>query len=220
MHQNSTIPYSAPENLPTEQSPPPKPSRSRDGWKGIASTVLILIAAPLVALFLTSFVFQSYEVDGPSMETTLQNRDRLIVWKLPLSFAHFRGKSYQPTRGDIVIFVKRGITEPGSPAGEKQLIKRVIAVPGERVVVQDGVMTVYNSEHPEGFNPDSLGDHGSLVQPTPGTVDITVAPGEVFVCGDNRSNSLDSRTFGSISTDDIVGELAFRIFPFNKFKNF
>src|SRR5687768_4586298 len=84
---------------------PPK----REGWKSAASTILILIIAPLIALFLVSFVFQSYEVDGPSMEQTLQNRDRLIVWKVPRTIARMTNKAFIPGRGEIVIFIKHGI---------------------------------------------------------------------------------------------------------------
>src|SRR3989344_8382668 len=81
----------------------PKPS---GGWRSVASTLGILIAAPIIALALTAFVFQSYEVDGPSMETTLQNSDRLIVWKLQRSIARLTKKDPIPHRYDVVIFVK------------------------------------------------------------------------------------------------------------------
>ncbi len=152
------------------------------------------------------------------METTLQNQDRLIVWKVPRTIARLNDHAYIPLRGDIVIFVKRGIAE-GVGIRDKQLIKRVIARPGERVVVSNGAITVYNKEHPDGFNPDTSGTY-KIQQTTMGDVDIVVPEGEVFVCGDNRGNSLDSRTFGPVPADDIVGKLTFRIFPFNKAKSF
>ncbi|MGH9857404.1 MAG: signal peptidase I, partial [Acidobacteriota bacterium] len=107
-----------------------------------------------------------------------------------------------------------------SGSSDKQLIKRVIAVPGERVVVQDGEVTIYNTKHPEGFNPDTSGIYSDKTLPTNGGLDMIIPNGEVFVLGDNRSNSLDSRSFGTISANDIVGVLAFRIFPFNKAKGF
>ena len=192
----------------------------RDGLKSILSTVAILIAAPLTALFLTSFVFQSYEVDGPSMETTLQNHDRLIVWKLPRTVERVTNHKWMPARGEIVIFVKRGLY--GDEGQQKQLIKRVVGLPGDRVVVRDGTITIYNDAHPDGFNPDiepSLGETG-IASFTNGSVDLVVPQGEVFVCGDNRQNSLDSRAFGTVPVTDLVGELAFRILPINQFKSF
>ncbi|MBI3624391.1 signal peptidase I [Candidatus Saccharibacteria bacterium] len=191
----------------------------KEGWRSIISTILILIAAPLVALVLIGYVFQSYEVDGPSMETTLYNHDRLIVDKIPRTLARLTGHAYIPKRGDIIIFVKRGLFEFGS-ADNKQLIKRVIGLPGERVVVTNGVLTVYNNQHPKGFQPDLDPRYSSMIKTTPGSVDLTVGKDEVFVCGDNRTNSLDSRYFGTIPVGNIVGKLAFRIFPINKAESF
>jgi signal peptidase I len=209
---------SAPANN-SAPAPPPRSQRSKEDWRSIFSTILILIVAPLIALFLTAFVFQSYEVDGPSMETTLQHKDRLIVWKVPRTVARVTNNYFIPGRGEIIVFVKRGISDYSSQ-GDKQLIKRVVATPGERVVVRDGEVTVYNPDHPEGFNPDVSGGYSTEPRPTLGTVDMVVQEGEVFVLGDNRANSLDSRSFGTVSAEDIVGVLAFRVFPFNKAKSF
>ena len=191
----------------------------RDTLKSVLSTLAILIAAPLTALFLTTFVFQSYEVDGPSMESTLQNRDRLIVWKLPRTMERITHNKWIPERGEVVIFVKRGLY--GDTGDEKQIIKRVVGLPGDRVVVRDGVITIYNDENPDGFNPDTGKEFTSkIIGPTNGSVDIVVPEGEVFVNGDNRPNSLDSRAFGTVPANDLVGELAFRILPVSGFKSF
>lgn len=209
-------------NQPTEPQPHKKDSPKKpfkEGWRGALSTIAVLILAPIVAVLLTTFVFQSYEVDGPSMENTLQDRDRLIVWKVPRTISRISGNDYIPSRGEIIIFSKENSSDFGSTTN-RQLIKRVIALPGERVVVRDGHFTVYNDEYPDGFNPDSNGDSGSNAQFTQGTIDIVVPEGEVFVAGDNRANSLDSRAFGTVPADDIVGSLAFRIFPFDKVKAF
>ncbi len=197
----------------------PAPNQKKDGIKSTLTTIAILIAAPLVAVLLTTFVFQSYEVDGESMETTLQNNDRLIVWKMPATIARLTSGDYIPERGTIIIFHKVESTEV-SIIGERQLIKRVIGLPGERVVVDNNEATVYNVEHPEGFNPDTSGLYTITAEITPGTVDITVPEGEVFVMGDNRTNSLDSRVLGTIRSDEIIGQLSFRIFPFNKAKHY
>lgn len=211
-------------SIPVSQSDANEPQivvgNNKSGkFRGVFSTMAIFIAAPVVALLLTAFVFQSYEVDGPSMETTLQNQDRLLVLKVPRSWARLTGKPYTPERGEIVIFVKRGLSE--LDGDEKQLIKRVIGVPGDRVVVRDGRYTVYNSEHPDGFNPDENQPYtNNIASFTRGTVDITVAGGEVFVSGDNRINSYDSRDFGTVPDEDLVGRLLVRIFPLNKFESF
>lgn len=186
-----------------------------EGWKSIVSTLLILIAAPAVALTLITFVFQSYEVDGPSMESTLQNHDRLIVDKIPRTLARISGQTYIPKRADIIIFVKRGLFEFGS-SQEKQLIKRVIGLPGDHIVVADGKITIYNKARPDGYNPDLDQRYASTIKTTPGNVDVTVSKDEIFVCGDNRTNSLDSRYFGTVPVTDVVGKLSFRIFPINK----
>jgi signal peptidase I len=186
----------------------------KEGIRGIISTVAILIIAPLIALSLTAFVFQSYEVDGPSMETTLQNHDRLIVYKLPKTISRITHNQYVPHRADIVIFSRNDSLEFGTNK-PRQLIKRVIALPGERLTIKDNKVTVYNSEHPEGFNPDAA-PYGKVITETSGDIDLTIPQGYIFVCGDNRPNSLDSRAFGPVPLNDVVGKLALRVYPFNK----
>lgn len=222
--QNNTIaqppqPAQGPPVSPVSPLQPPTPKPKREGWKSIASTVAILLAAPLIALFLTNFVFQSYEVDGPSMLPTLNDNDRLIVTKTGKTWANITGKDYIPARGDIVVFHKQGLYSYDSEL-DKQLIKRVIALPGERVVVNNGILLVFNDEHPDGYQPDKEADYGDSITTTPGTAEFTVGEGQVFVSGDNRTNSLDSRDFGPINSDEIVGVLAVRIFPLNQFERF
>lgn len=215
--QQYTIPQ-APSSSNLDDNPTETSGRGR--WRGLVSTIALLIAAPLLALILTAFVFQSYEVEGQSMETTLQNQDRLIVLKVPRTVARITHNAYIPKRGDVIIFVQRGLASYGEGQDEKQLIKRVIGLPGERVVVKDGSIRVYNQEHPDGFNPDTDGGYGITPRFTNYNVDWTVPPGKVFVCGDNRTNSLDSRIFGPISANDIVGKLVFRLLPVSKAKTF
>jgi signal peptidase I len=191
----------------------------QEGWRGALSTILILVAAPVVALLLINFVFQSYQVSGPSMQTTLQDNDRLIVNKIPRTIAKITGKAYIPDRGDIIIFAKHGVQEFGSQS-DKQLIKRVIGLPGERIIVKDGKITIINSEFPNGFDPDTSEEWKDNLSATTGNVDVTLGEDEIFVCGDNRSNSLDSRTIGPISAADIIGKLTFRLFPIGEAKSF
>jgi signal peptidase I len=222
MQQEPTIPHLGP--------PTPSPSENdgsvvytsssnKSSWQGVLSTILLLALAPLIAWGLITFVFQSYEVDGPSMETTLQNQDRLIVLKTDRTWARITNKHYIPERGEVIVFVKSDVREFGTPQ-ERQLIKRVIGIPGDRVVVNEGAITVFNKEHPEGYNPDTGTEYSKSIYTTSGSVDLVVPEGELFVAGDNRSNSLDSRSFGTIRSDDVVGRLIFRLFPINKAKSF
>ncbi len=124
----------------SSQAPDPDADKSgtehrHSGWREFFSTAAILIGALLVALFIITFVFRSYQVDGPSMETTLQNDDKLIIWKVPRTWARITGHDYIPDRGDIIVFTENGLGQFGQE-DSKQLIKRVIGLPGDRVVVQ------------------------------------------------------------------------------------
>lgn len=206
-------------------SPPPPPPRQRrrrkETLRSVLSTISILVSAPLVALLLIAFVFQSYEVDGPSMENTLSHNDRLIVVKAGVTWAKLRGQEYLPDRGDIIVFAKRGTVDPAA-GGERQLIKRVIGLPGDQIIIENGFITIVNDERPNGFNPDEELGYGDLIASRDDSrdYDITVGEDEIFVMGDNRSNSLDSRKFGAISTDEVVGQLSTRIFPLDSITRF
>jgi len=180
------------------------------------STIGLFASALLIAVLLNTFVIQSYQVDGRSMETTLHNGDRLIVNKVPRTIARIDGHQYVPNRGDIIIFNEEGL--PGF-IGEKQLIKRVIGLPGDHVVVAGGKITIYNSQHPEGFNPDTTGDY-RISQLTGIPYDGVLKGDELFVCGDNRGNSEDSRSFGPIKTGQVVAKLVLRILPLNNTQSF
>lgn len=192
-------------------------SPAKERLRSILSTLAIVILAPLIAFSLTAFVFQSYEVDGPSMETTLQHQDRLIVYKLPRTIARISGNDYLPHRGDIIIF---NTYEIGNE--KKQLIKRVIGLPGERVTIKDGTVTVFNKQNPAGFEPDSTMSYGKVIVTTPNEkeIDVTIPEKTVFVLGDNRANSLDSRGLGPVPAKDIVGKLSMRLFPLSQAKKF
>ena len=148
------------------------------------------------------------------MTNTLHNKDRLIIYKLPKTLASINNTTFIPKRYDIIVFVKRGISE-SQAVQERQLIKRVIALPGEKVVVKDGKITVYNAENPEGFDPDANQAYSKDIPYTSGNLELTVPENEIFVCGDNRPQSLDSRVFGSVPADDIVGKLTMRFYPFS-----
>jgi signal peptidase I len=197
-------------------------SDESSGIRGILSTVGILLLAPIIAVLLTLFVFQSYQVDGPSMEPTLQNNDRLIVWKLSRTWSRITGHQYVPSRGDIIILNESGLASYSGGSDEKQLVKRVLGLPGDHVVIKDNVVTIYNNEHPKGFQPDTTLPYGSTtaIPPTTDNVDVTLSETELFVCGDNRPQSLDSRRFGPIQTSQVVGKLVARILPLNAIEKF
>ena len=194
---------------------PPKPPKKHLAIKSFFSTFLLIGGALAFAIFINQYIFQSYQVDGSSMEPSLQNSDRLIIWKLPHTWSRITGNQFVPKRGDVIVFHK--------PDGsDEQLIKRVIGLPGDHVVVSDGVITVFNKDSPNGFHPDDA-PYGENLPATAGNVDVQVKTGEVFVSGDNRvpGASLDSRSsLGNIDLDLIVGKLVLRLFPFQSFETF
>lgn len=204
----------APKILPDEDN---KPKLPHQGFRDILSIFGVLASALVLAFCLITFVFQSYQVDGPSMQTTLQNSDHLIVWKVSKTFANLTHHHYIPNRGDVIVFNEH---TADSGTADKQLIKRVIARPGERVTVKNDVVTVYNKEFPNGFSPDKTLPYGKVIVSTPGNVDVTVKEDEVYVMGDNRTNSLDSRVFGPIKSNQIVGKLVLRVLPLNTITKF
>lgn len=211
------------ESLPTATSEPnlssdeantvtPKPKKKESG---IFSFVITLLVAFVLVQIINMFLFQSYKVFGSSMYSTLHDGDRLIISKVGRTEAKVQGKHFVPKRGEIIVFI-----DPQNP--NLQLIKRVIGLPGERVVVKDGKITIYNKDRPEGFNPDDA-PYGKNLPFTSGDKDTLVPANHIFVSGDNRegSNSLDSRNeLGTVPEDNIVGILKVRLYPFNTAKFF
>ena len=157
-----------------------------------------LISAALVLVLVFSFFFRIIQVDGASMVPTLQNGDKLIVW----------GAGYEPQRGDVVI--GDSYTAYGKP-----LVKRVIAKGGDIISIDyaSGTVTV---------NGEVL-DEDYIAEPTYLGYDVefpyTVPEGTVFVMGDNRNNSLDSRSsyVGCIDERDILGKVLVCFLPFSDF---
>lgn len=187
--------------------------------KDVTSIAIFVVFVLAGTLLINNFVFRSFSVIGPSMETTLYTNDRLIVNRLPVTLAQLENKTYEPNRGQIIVF-KNPLFSQGMP--DEYIVKRVIAFAGERVVLKDGSYTVYNSQYPNGFNPDD-NNHGEPGSPTSGEVDEIVPGGELFVSGDHRQGnySLDSRNgLGTIPLYDVVGPVSLRIYPFDKIRNF
>ena len=181
---------------------------------------IFIISVILGTIIINSFVFRSYSVVGPSMESTLYTNDRLVVNRVPTTISHLRNETWVPSRGDIVVF-KNPLISTG--LGDEYLVKRVVGLPGERVVVENGSITVYNDEYPDGFNPDELKSGGTPGKPTSGEIDITVPDNEIFVSGDHRQDgfSFDSRNgLGTVPLYDVIGPVTVRIFPLNKIRAF
>ncbi len=187
--------------------------------KDVLSISAFIVAVLIGTLLINTFVFRSFSVIGPSMETTLYTNDRLVVSRLPVTWAQLQNKTYIPDRGQVIVFKNPNYS---TGLGDEYIVKRVIAFAGERVVLKNGQYTVYNSQFPEGFNPDDA-NHGEPGSPTSGETDTIVPQDELFVSGDHRqgSFSLDSRNgLGTIPYYDVVGPVGLRIFPFDKIRTF
>jgi signal peptidase I len=158
----------------------------------IGKSVLIALVA---AFLLITFVFETVTVDGHSMDPTLNDKDRLIVEKVSY---YFRA----PEPGDIVV-----IKYPADPS--VKFIKRVVAVGGDTVKIEDGKLYVNGKAKNESY----------ILEPMIGDFnEVTVPKNTIFVLGDNRNNSRDSRfqDVGFVSDKLIVGRAAFRLYPFNR----
>lgn len=183
--------------------------------KSFASFLAFCAGVVVAAFLINQFVFQSYYVDGTSMTPTLQNDDRLIIDKVEKSFAGLQGKPYIPNRGQVVVLDSSIV---GFNGREEQLIKRVIGLPGDTVIVRDGTVTIKNKDNPDGFNADRQLGLTLAETYVESPQEWTIEDGQVFVMGDNRAQngSYDSRAFGPVESQKIVGRLWARIMPFEK----
>lgn len=192
----------------------------RHPWLRDAAGLLFFgLAVLLGTIIINTYVFRSFNVEGPSMESTLYTGDRLIVDRLPVTWAELQNKQYIPDRGQVIVFKNPQFTA-GKP--DEYIVKRVIAFPGERVVLKDGQYTIFNNQYPDGFNPDDA-NHNEPGKPTTGSVDVIVPEGTLFVSGDHRQGnySFDSRNgLGFIPFYDVVGPVSMRIFPFTGIRTF
>ena len=150
------------------------------------------------------FLIQPFYVKGASMEPNFFDHEYLIIDELSYRF--------RPTqRGDIIVF-----HYPSDP--RNYLIKRVIGLPGETIEIANGQVKIYNDKYPNGIVLDEKAYLDGVY--TSQTVTVTLKPGEYYVLGDNRPSSLDSRYFGPISKNVIVGRVWIRGWPLDRWKAF
>lgn len=171
-----------------------------------ASLLRWIIGIIIIVKLVQIFLIQPFIVDGLSMSPTFDNKDFLLVDKLSYRFGFVN-------RGDVAIF-KFYEGGKSNPYTGKYLIKRIIGLPGERVVINNGSTTIYNKDHPKGLVLDQ-----SFVVYTDVNKnrDVTLDDHHYFVMGDNRSGSYDSRDWGPLDAQYLKGQVLLRIFPLESF---
>jgi signal peptidase I len=186
----------APTKPPTPAKPP---------WRAIREWLTVLVVALGAAVLIRVFVFQQYYIDGPSMEHTLEPHDRVLVNKLSY-------RLHDVNRGDVVVFDRLS-----AGTQHDDLIKRVIALEGETISIENCVVFIDGRELDE---PYLSTENQAQADPSARCRIPTMEPREVpddhvFVMGDNRPQSFDSREFGPIEIDQIRGRAFVVIWPFS-----
>lgn len=171
-----------------------------DKLKGNLKEYAKVLLVSLVVAIASTFAAQLVRVDGSSMNPTLENKDKVAVNKLVYKVSN-------PKRGDIIVF--KSDVSNGEGTGGIYLIKRIIALPGEHILIKDNKVYINDEVLTENYISNSLTD---------GEVDIIVPEDNLFVMGDNREVSFDSRVnwLGTIALDDVIGRASIRLFPFSK----
>lgn len=167
----------------------------------VYSFIETVVVALVLAVVLYLFIMTPHEVVGNSMHPTYKNGEFLMANKITYKFS-------EPKRGDVVIF---------KYSDTQDFIKRVIGLPGDKVMIKDGQIYVNDSQLSEGeYLASSVVTNGGSYIHEGQT--ITVPDGQYFVCGDNRPNSSDSREFGPIEEGKIKGKAWVVYFPFSEFR--
>lgn len=186
------------ELLARSDRPASRRSRRRSPLRNAIEWIAVIAGALVVALVIKTFLFQAFYIPSESMEPTLTEGDRVLVNKLSYDL-------HDVNRGDVIVFER----PPNEPVSEiEDLIKRVVGLPGDTVEGRDGRVYVNGTPLEEPYLPS-----GVLTDPF---APIEVPEGHVFVMGDNRGNSRDSRVFGPISEDLIVGRAFITVWPLGR----
>jgi signal peptidase I len=178
-----------------------EPTRQKATWLSALEWGILIISALAIALLIKTFLFQAFYIPSESMVPTLEKNDRVLVNKLSYQM-------HDVHRGDIVVFK----APPGVDPDVKDLVKRVIGLPGETIEARrDGRVYIDGEPLDEKWLPAG-------VRTEPGFEPTVVPPDSYYVLGDNRQNSKDSRYFPDhfINKKDIVGRVFLRIWPLNR----
>ena len=187
--------------------------KHRDGrkpaWRVALEWIALIAVALAIAFVIKSFLFQAFYIPSESMKPTLNVGDRVLVNKLSYDF-------HDLNRGDIVVFEAPPLAQSG---GIEDLVKRVIGLPGETVAADaDGTVLVNGRRLSEPYLPKGVASRFTDVPPgcgvpADGQPGCVVPKGKAFMMGDNREASKDSRVFGPIDQDTIVGRVFVRMWP-------
>jgi signal peptidase I len=202
--------------MDAEEQPagPPEPvadAEEERPYRWIVELVGVVLVAVVVAVLLRTFVVATYSIPSGSMEPTLQIGDRILVDKLSY---HLHGVD----RGNIIVFTTPANEDCAGPP-VSDLVKRVVGLPGETVSLSDGNVYINGQLYPEPFLPSGL---RTDTYPGPSKAayslhqDYRIPAGDVFVMGDNRPESCDSRYWGPIHESSIVGKVDMRIWPLSR----
>jgi signal peptidase I len=186
----SEKPYYQDEQFQTSGREPRRASKKSGG--ALEYLVILLVSFALVFGFVRPFVMEAFWIPSGSMIPTLEIGDRVLVNKFIYRFT-------EPKRGDIVVF-----TSVDNP--KEDLIKRVVGLPGDKIAVRGGKLFLNGKPQKEPYTNKQLPDRSFFAR-------ITVPKGHVFVMGDNRGNSADSRVFGPLPKKNIEGEAFLRFWP-------
>lgn len=196
------IPYD--QGQASDADPPRQDAKS--SGRNVAEWVIVLVGAVLIAGLIRALLFQAFYIPSPSMNPTLVQNDRVIVNKLSYRF-------HDVHRGDVIVFSR----PPGVPKEDKDLIKRVVGLPGETVSLSGGRVYINGKALSEPYT--AKGSTSDPLNYPTCTTDLSkplvVPRNTVFVMGDNRNQSLDGRCFGPIPQSHIVGRAFILIWPLN-----